>query len=96
MTTGRVVLDTVERYDVLSDRWRLIDGASLPVASYSMTLHPVHNRYIYMLGDTDKQRRKEEESLYRLDTYFLARGWLAMSIKGSPLSCCQNGLIPVG
>lgn len=41
MSTGRKVLDTVERYDILTNRWSYIEGAKLPLAGYSMSLHPV-------------------------------------------------------
>ena len=69
MSTGREVLSNVERYDILSDKWEILKGADLPLASYSMCFYPVRQRLIYMFGDMDKHRNKEMETIYRLDTY---------------------------
>jgi hypothetical protein len=69
MSTGREVLSSIERYDILTDKWEMLKGANLPLASYSMCFYPVRQRLIYMFGDMDKHRNKEMETIYRLDTY---------------------------
>jgi hypothetical protein len=48
-------LDTCEQYDILGDRWTLMDTARLPAKLFAMNLIPVHKRYVFGFGMLSKQ-----------------------------------------
>lgn len=84
-----------ERYDVLTNTWEEIP--SFPEARFSPSMIGKVS-FVYSFGGLGSGQGDNIETIYSIDVYNLAKGWLKYSIR-SPLSddarSCQYGIIPL-
>ena len=52
-----------ERYDILEDKWYLLENANLPMQLYSITLQPYDKRFIFAFGGTNDSLTDENSKM---------------------------------